>query len=330
MGKLTINLDATALGHSGCIKDLYYTVIGSLDEQGQSLGGYKELTTDPSLIYGVAVHKFIDVMYKTGGVYPTAMKAALQMFDLPKRESAKKKWLSDPIHLKTVCYNVWSNYVESESSFSLIELPSKDKPTPASEITFKIKYYEDEQFIVNICGTIDKIGKFSGGCYAIGDWKTSSTWDNVGYFTQYQLSRQLRMYKLALRLMTLAEPDSVIGKIGATKVGCFIDAIFLSTKPNDVKFERSEVFQISEQELDEFQLELDKTIQRLIVTIKSGYLAKEGILNGHCIKWQNATEKNFVKCIFWDCCRHGGNVEQVLLQRNFTQKQFDPLNYNEV
>jgi len=357
--KLVINLDSTALGHSACIKDLYLTVIGSLGENGLSEGGYKEKQASINLVYGVAVHKFIDIAIKTKGDLILARRAALDMFNGIATEAPGKykQWLHDEKHLNIVCINAWNDYILEEQNFDLVELvlpcwkckgqgyvgmdtpEFKPCPTckgekqflqPATEVTFSIKYYEDDNIIVNICGTIDKIGKFKNGCFAIGDWKTSSTWNTEEYFQQYELSRQLRMYSLALKLMAISNPDSILGRIGKTNVGCFIDAIFLDKEPNATKFIRSDVFVIKPHDLDAFQLTIDDQIKRLAQAIKTGYLPKEGIINGSCIKYQQATEKNFVKCLFWDCCRNPDNVAEALLARNFNRVQFDPLNYNEI
>src|SRR5208337_2053637 len=64
---------------------------------------------------------------------------------------------------------------------------------PATEISFKIPFYEDENLIVNLCGTIDMIGKFSCGCYTIGDWKNTTYWMEDEYLNQYAISKQLRI-----------------------------------------------------------------------------------------------------------------------------------------
>lgn len=347
MNKLIINLDATALGHSACIKDLYLTVVGELGDDGQSAGGYREKSTSASLVYGVAIHEYLNVCYKTRGDLSRATKAALKSFDVPKAAPGKSKdFLADTKHLTSVGYNIWNDYCLTDSSFSLLELElpcymCKGKgaigdtkimcPTclgansylqPASEVTFSIKYWEDESIIVNLCGTIDKIGKFHNGCYAIGDWKTTSAWDNNGYFQQYELSRQLRIYLLALRLMSHAHPDSTLGKIGAQQVGCFIDAIFLNAEANKTTVKRSDVFQISPNDLDAFQLTLDDKIQQLVKAIKTGYIPKEGILNGSCIK-------PYSKCAYWDICRTNDQVGRILLKQNFRQWSFNPLLYNE-
>jgi len=345
--KLTFNLDATALGHSACILDLYRTVIGSEDENGMSEGGYKPVRQGASMMYGIAVHKFVDLAFKSKGDLVMARRAAHKMFDkIPANDPPKgKDWLRDARHLDVTCFNLWNDFIMEDDKFQLIELVQPcwlckgegirfEKPCvvcngikntlqPASEITFSIKYYEDDYIIVNLCGTIDKVGKFKNGAYAIGDWKTTSAWDNIGYFQQYELSRQLRVYSLAFKLMSVMHPDSVLGTIGATGVSCFIDAIFLKKEPNDTKFERSEIFPIRPADLDAFQLTLDDKIRQLSQAIKTGYIPKEGILNGVCVK-------QYGKCAFWDCCRHPDNVSELLLKRNFKRVVFNPLKYNDI
>jgi hypothetical protein len=353
MSKININIDSTSLSHSTCILDFYGTVVGSLDDSGLSVGGYREKLSGPELVYGIGLHKFVDIAYKTGGNLQIARKQALKLFnDIPTKET-KKAYLRDPGHLTTVCYNLWTDYVMEEDNFQLLELDlpcwvckgtgvvADEQPCshcsgqktllqPATEVTFSIRYYEDDYIIVNLCGTIDKIGKFKNGCYAIGDWKTTSTWDNRGYFQQYELSRQLRMYSLALKLMAAIHPDSVLGQLGRTQVGCFIDAVFLDKDPNKTEFIRSDVIPIKPHELDAFQLTLDDKIKQLSQAIKTGYIPKEGIINGSCIKWQSVSEKNFVKCWRWDACKSPDNVAEVLLKRDFNRVTFDPLKYNEV
>jgi hypothetical protein len=347
--KLTINIDSTVLSKSGCIRDLYWTLLGDLDEQGQSTGGYKEKGAGPELVYGIGVHKFIDVAYKTGGNLVLARKKARELFDnIPTKDHPKKPWLRDGRHLDTVCMNVWNDFIAEDNAFQLLNLdlpcwlckgkgeecPScggkKIVEQPATEITFSIRYYEDDNIIVNLCGTIDKIGKFTNGPYAFGDWKTTGTWDNRGYFQQYELSRQLRMYKLALKLMAAMHPDSVLGTIGRSNPQCFIDAIFLDKDPNKIEVIRSDIISINDSDLDEFQMSLDNVIKRLSDTVKTGYIPREGIINGHCIKWQNVSEQNFVKCTFWDVCKSTEQVAKVLLKRDFQRVKHDPLNYNEI
>lgn len=332
--KITINLDSTVLGDSGCLLALNRKVIN----------GYTDPLPASNLIYGVAVHKFVDTMYKTKGDYRIAKEAALKAFDIPKIDNRKSAHLSDRNHMITVCFTLWESFVKEEKDFKLLELmlpcwnckgamevavgvpcPSCNAKgnilSPSTEVTFSIKYYEDEFIIVNLCGTIDRIGKIHNGCYCIRDWKTTSGWDTGNYFKQYELSRQLRMYRLALRLVSQMHPDSVLGKVGSTNVGCFIDAIFLKPAANDVKIISSDMIPIGDKEIDDFQMLLDDKIKEISQAVKTGYWPKQGILNGSC-------ERKYGKCPFWNCCNINDDIANVLLKRDFKQKPFDPLNYN--
>ncbi len=318
MNRIELNLDSTVLGTSGCILNLKRSVLGEIVD-GKATGGYREKLNGASMVYGIAVHKFVDTMYKTGGHYPTARAEAEKAFLIPKLESRKSAWLSDPKHLITTCFNLWTNYIEVEGSFDLLLLGEK----PATEITFSIPFYEDDVIKVNLCGTIDKVGKFKNGCYAIGDWKTTSQYDTDNYFTQYEMSRQLRIYTLACKLMAEREPESTLGRIGSTNMGAFIDAVFLKVKPNDTTVKRSDVFTYSDADVAAFRRTLEQKCMDISRAIQSDYFPKEGILNGSC-------EGKWGKCKFWNVCSHNDQVAEVLLKRDFIQWNFSPLNYNEV
>lgn len=348
---LEVNISGTALGTSSCILNFHRTVVD----------GYKEPIQDAKMVYGVAVHKYIDIMFKSGGHIPSARAEAIRVFDIPKNDSNKQPHLSDRNHMLTTCFGVWELYVKKDNDFEMIELMQdcwkcggggsilvtipntnelvgtnsmqnavcpvckgqKQFMQPASEVTFSIPYYKDDTIAVNLCGTLDRIGKIKNGCYAIPDWKTTSSWDTRSYFKTYELSRQLRIYVIALKLMVAKYPDSILGKIGKTNVGTFIDAIFIKPAANDNKYMRSDVHQYTDEQLAEFQLTLDDQCRRLSSAIKTGYLPKEGIANGSC-------ESRWGKCKFWNVCNASKQeVADVLLKRDFIQKKFNPLHYND-
>lgn len=307
--KIEVNIDSTSLGDSSCILKWHRRVVD----------GYSSKLMGDSMVYGIAVHKFIDMMYKTSGIYPKAMAAAKDLFlRLPTISNPKKPWLRDPNHLTTTCYTVWSTYVEQEASFDVLMLGEG----AATEQTFSIPIYEDDYIIVRLTGTIDTLGKFKNGVFAIRDWKTTSSWDNKGYMQQYEMSRQLRIYTLACKLMAKLHPESALGKIGATKMGAFIDAIFLNAEANKTTFQRSEVHQYSDTEIDEIQMMLEDQCRKLSHAVKTGYLPKEGIVNGTC-------DGKYGKCMYWHVCKSNPQVGALLLGRDFIQKPFNPLAYNE-
>lgn len=361
--KTIINLDSTALGNATCERALYLTVIGSIDPKtNQSEGGYKTLMP-ASAIYGVALHKYIDLMYKTRGRIDIARQGALISFNRPKLQPGKtQQWLDDEKHLLTVCYEVWENYCLKDDSYQLLQIPVKcwkcdghGQPVtkqedgsfialdmicdtcagkghidgPSTELTFKIPFYEDDYVIINLCGTIDKLGKFAGGIYSIGDWKSTSSWDKEKYLDQYKLNRQLRVYRLACKLEATRNPTSALGKIGNTNVGGFIDGIFLSAKPNDVNVMRSEVYQFDDNKIKKFENSLINACKDLSTMVKEETNGEmTGILNGACT---NVFGKEGIggKCKFWSVCANDGPVGDMLLARDFTRKIYEPLSFNE-
>lgn len=364
MPKLQLNIDSTSLSASGCMLRFIRTVCG--DPSKPNEGAYRSPVNSVNLNYGIAIHKFLDVMYKTGGHYPTAKDAAIGWFNnTPHIPIIKKPWMSDPKHLLTTMYMVWTEFVEKDGTFELLQLPGKcfwckgmgvgmietgvvsaegiketlpapcgkcfghgtDEHQPATEVTFSIPYYEDEFLSMNLCGTIDKVGKFTGGVYDIDDWKTTGhrsekPQERKEYFGQYELSRQLRMYTLACKIMARRHPESIMGQVGATRMGASITAIFLKPNANETMVERSDVFSYSDQQIEEFEETLQSFIKRLSMFIGSSYFPKEGILNGSC-------EGKWGRCDFWYACKSPDNIAQVLLNRDFKRVPFNPLAYND-
>jgi len=304
---LTINLSQSALGYHGCILELYRIAVQ----------GYHEVPSS-NIVYGEAVHKYRHVMYQTGGHIPTARVEAIKTFNQPKTENRKSSHLADQNHMLTTAFNFWELFVKKDTDLELLAIDGK----PASELSFSIPYYKDEFVDVNLCGTLDGLGKIKGGCYVIPDLKTTSAWDKKNYFGGYRMSRQLRLYRLALKLMSTMHPDSILGQVGATNIGARIDALFIKPSPNDNTYASSDVLPITNQEVEEFQRLLDYKIQELSRAVREQYFPKQGIINNSCIgKWG--------MCIFSNvCAANDPNVAEILLKRDFKQRNYNPLNYS--
>ena len=336
MEKVIVKLNASSLRYTTCMLQWHRIVVD----------GYKQPANPAALVYGVAVHKFIDVMYKTARP-DLARDAALKEFRKPKYDNRKSMHLSDEHHLIPTCLNLWDDYVKKDKDYSLVMLnqpcpwcggngmliPSGDLCThcacgiaelPASEVTFEIDYYEDDHIKVVLAGTIDGIGKITNGCYAIRDFKTTSSGDQDEYLDDYEMSTQLRFYVFSLVLMHRLHPESALGQIGGTRIGAFIDGVFLKPKLVNNEYVRSKVFQFSEEEMLEFELNLNEIAKKISRYIETGlWQQREGIVNGSC-------KSGYRKCDFWFPCHTGNKViSDTLLAKNFIRKTYDPLHHNE-
>ena len=306
-------LSSTAMGSTPCTLKLWRQVIQ----------GYREKEMPSRIVYGIAVHKFVDVMYQTGDM-GLAIAKAKEAFSLPKVDDKRSSHLSDERHMLCTCINLWTGFIAQDESFELLQVGGK----PLTEVTFSIPFYKDDFIEVFLEGTIDKLGQFKGGCFAVGDWKFTSSWDNVGYFEQFELSRQLRMYRLATILEARNNPDSTLGRIGATKCGVFIDGVFLKPDANAMVAKRSAVHMLGEKDMKEFEwmlyeycVALSLKVQKVMSRGEPLQFDKEGTMNGSC-------EGKWGKCSFWNVCKSPDNVAAVLLNRDFDIKPWNPSDYN--
>lgn len=311
MSKLQININASSLRDSACLLSWYRHIVE----------GYVEPTFTSKVIYGIAVHKFLDTMYQTGDM-KMARDAGLSSFRQEKVSDDKAPHMDDQNHFIWTCLDVWNNYAVCDGEYKIIQKPDGK---PATEVTFSILFYEDDVIRVNLCGTIDKIGKIVNGCWAIGDWKTTGTWNKDAYLDGYAMSSQLRFYVLSLKLMHRFFPDSQLGQIGGERVGAFIDGIFLKPKPIELVVKRSDVFQFKDEDLASFEKSLVKRIVQLSQAIHDGTVSlKEGILTNTC-------ERKYYKCPFYTVCSATNpQLAQMLLKKHFIQRPYDPLNRDKI
>lgn len=306
MNKLQININASSLPSSACMLSWYRTIVQ----------GYVEPRMNVKMVYGVAFHLYQHTMYQTGNM-TLAKDLALASFRQDKTSTDKDAdWYRDEGHFNWTCFDVWSNYAKMDSTFQLLLKPDGK---PATEVTFSIPYYEDAYIIVNLCGTIDKIGKIKGGGYAIGDWKTTASWDEKAYLRDYDMKSQLRFYLLSLKLMNRHFPESQLGKIGLGDTGAFIDGVFLKEKQLDLAVKRSDVFQFGK-DLELFERGLVRRIKQFSQAIQDGdVLLKEGIVLNTC-------ERKYFKCPFFQVCRaNNPAIEELVMTRDFVQRTYDPL-----
>lgn len=314
MAKLTININASSLRDSSCLLNWYRTIVD----------GYTEPRFNCKIVYGIALHKFLQLMYQTGDI-AKAKDEALKVFRQPKVQlETEPDWYLNEQHFMWACFDTWTNYAATDGEFQLFTNP---KGEPAVEQTFSILFYEDDTIRVNLCGTIDKIGRIKGGVNCIGDWKSTGTppYKQKEYLADFDMRSQLRFYILGLKLMNRHFPDSQLGTIGAGRLGAFIDAIFLTEKPADIKVKRSSMFLFTDDDIDAFEKSLMKRIVQLSHAIADGSVAlREGIVLNTC-------EKKYYKCSFFTVCRTGNpKLEEMLLKRNFVQREYDPLHRDKI
>lgn len=280
--------------------------------------GYKEKVNNAAAVYGLAFHKYIDTMYQTGGDMRLARAGAFELFRQPKMPH-QSDYMMDEKHLMSTCYRYWDDIIMKNSTMDILMLPD-DKP--ATEVTFRLPYMEDDDFIVNICGTIDRIGKIKGGCFVIRDFKTTGKYNVKEFLDNFRMSKQLRFYVMAIKLMAERYPDSIFAKIVQAPLGACIDGIFLKPSASDNVYQSSNVYLFGEKTIKEFRTVLDIKIRQLLNSLRLDFFPKEGIVTNYC--------NGEYQCSFWNVCGAPDEMAEVLLKRDFAQKPYDPLAFNKI
>lgn len=312
MPKRIIRVNASLLKQSTCFLRVYRL----------GIEGYKSPCQTNDIEFGSAGHLFLSEMAKSKGDLPASLCKARDYFkDTPMLINPQKKYLDD-LALSSACVQYWS-HLQREDTFKILV---DDKGEPAVEVTFDNKYYEDEQFEVRLQGTIDKIGKFDNGCFALGDYKfTSRPWGSdvkrkmEDYFKQHEMGCQLRFYLYNILLKAKNEPSELLSEITKRQVGCFIDAIF--TSPSEAaEFKRSRIFFFSLEDMQEFENMLKGFVMTLLTILKQDTIPpRHGVLNGACAG-------GYKPCQFIDVCNAPSEVaKQHVLKNNFKQEPYMPI-----
>lgn len=308
--KAILHLDASALVQSACGLRLKFILID----------GLREPRPFNDTLYGSAFHTFISKMAETKGNISEALTAAKKTFSLPCTIRKGKSHLTE-LHLMKTCLDYWEHAEKTDDFEILLNEDGK----PCVEIYFETIVFEDDELIIALCGTMDKLGKFKNGCYAIGDYKTHSLYGAVKFgipefFAKFALSTQTHFYLHNLYLKAKEQPDSLLGKIAQTQVGFFIDGVFLNAKEPTV-FARSDVMIPSKETLDEFTIMLDFQVEKLAKIWhhnRSFPLKKEGLINGACVDGKYL-------CKFWTICAACDNIARGhILRQNFIKKEYLP------
>lgn len=309
--KKIIRINASSLRRAACKLNWYRTVVQ----------GYKKGNTTNTMEFGSAIHVFCHQMFLTSGDIGVAMHAAKNYFERTPMIVEKQKKYLNVVHLMKILPDLWSWY-QDKGDFDVL-MTGDNKP--AVEITFSNLYYEDEEVAIYLEGTIDKLGKFKGqyGAYAIGDWKSTSSWNVNEYLSGYELSTQLRFYFFNLKLYAQLNPDSQIATICKLPVGAFVDGIFLNGEAK-TQFERSSIFFFKQADIDEFRKILDAFIFSMLPYIKSETLPdREGMINFACTA-------QYGKCDFFNVCAAPDDISRdFLLKDGFVQTEYTPLRNSE-
>ena len=312
--KLRYRIDASSLVQSACL----------LRWKRIMMQGYCDKVPWNDTWYGSCFHRFCSVMAETKNNFGEATLAAQSMFDRPLQIRPNKKHLTAQ-HLIKTCHDFFLHFAPKDS-FELMYINDK----PLVEVEFENEVYEDDEIIISLVGTIDKIGKILNGAYCIGDYKTHSLFSvskdpkYTGYeiqefFKKFELSLQLRFYLYNLKLKAKKFPDTELARICEGNVGVFIDGVFMSTKEPTL-FKRSDVFTFKDWQLNQLEQLITQKVEQVKFLHKNPkYSTMDGIITGACVDGR-------FPCMFHKVCACGDEtISNILLTNDYNKREYNPL-----
>jgi hypothetical protein len=310
MSKIILNVDASALKESGCVRRFYWSVVK----------GYRAPLQTNDVEFGSAFHEFVKVMRFNPGRYDLAVAAATKRYSVPMDIKPEKSYMTVN-YLLNVCLLWYENYDKQDSFVTVVEPVSK---RPMVEAKFSVPYLITPELEVNLCGTIDDVCKHKHGTYALRDYKTTSVWKKEQYLSGYALSPQLMFYRMILKKYADLYPDSIFAEINKVGLCCFIDGVFLAGAKAPPTFARSEMFNFPAAQMEEFECLVSKKIDELVYYVLNNKVPQRtGMLNGSC-------QTVYGDCKFFAPCRQIDDIStQHLLNRYFIQKPYNPLKFGD-
>ena len=310
--KTILKLNASALLKGRCNLRLKRTVVE----------GYSEAQPYNDTLYGSAFHEFIRSMYVDKD-FAKAILSAQKILQQPCQIRQGKQHLNEN-HLIKTCIDYWG-YHQKEGKFDVFCL----NDSPMTELYFENKFYEDDDYIVYLVGTIDSFGKIQNGIYCIRDFKTHSLW-SVGkngskmqqelidkFLSKFYMSLQLRFYAYNLKLYAKQFPNTDFATICERPIGMFIEGVFLSSQQPTL-FARSDIWTLKSNEEDELYVLLLERVINFIDYLKSNVKLRDGIIIGAC------SDGTFPCEFYHVCAANNESLSQLLLNKSFIQKPYEP------
>lgn len=145
-----------------------------------------------------------------------------------------------------------------------IATPYKDYVEHKFHVYWRNVVYNDVQYDIYVCGTMDVVTMFSDGAIQIVDWKTTRRWKQSEVFATYRVSVQMKFYLWAAIKFGPAIFDmSVANETRRGNVFLRIGAVMLSAKPPT--WVMSPPIQFTLDELDEFEARLSEHLAQVIL-----------------------------------------------------------------
>jgi hypothetical protein len=313
--KIAIYFDASSLKDSSCFRKFWRIVVEGWRRKGELKGNHP-------MAFGSAIHKYLETVYK-GGTHKAGLQAA---FDYYKPWQATLNMT--PYEFRTVgnllkiCDRYPTRFLGGKE-FDEIKLdfvPQKDKDgKPLVEYRFQIKIWENDKYVLYLCGTIDLVCEYQGYSNLIVDHKSSaSRVEREKFFNDYDWNIQTMLYSKVWREATGLDyyPPVMINGIFVKKptLKAEKDGIF-----DGVEFDRSAIITYDDERMERFTTWLNSRIKTIIYYLETPS--------------DNPTENYDMAacwgCSFFNVCKLPTRFHLGALEQGWERVTYNPLHFRD-
>lgn len=314
MEKIPIYFDASALKDSSCFKKFWLHVVESWKPIGGGHGDYR-------MAFGSAIHKFNENHYK-GGDRKRGMQQALDYYTPWNTNLNITQWeFRTSSNLLKICQKYHDRFANDPSDFKpLIDKDGKKQV----EYKFQIKIWENEKYILYLCGTIDLICSYEGYPILLVDHKSTSSKNDQYFFKDYDWNIQTMLYSKVWREANNLDyyPPVLINGIFCKKPTkkAMDDGIF-----DGVEFDRSAPIQYDDDRMARFTEWINSRIKSIIY-----YLQNEGNPNINPLEnYDMSACRKFGLCEYFDVCKLPTEMQRGALEGGFEIHKYNPLRFRD-
>jgi hypothetical protein len=320
--KIEINIDASCLkDSSACLRKFYWSVVK---------GYTASLQPQTKLEYGTAFHKFLEHYYGTPEVSTEDCIKKAEIYYSQFVKYIGEDDFRTQFHLSSSLREYVEKYPRDFDNISGCRGRTEQK--------FKVPYWQNDRYIIYLCGTMDIPECDYLGQKVIVDHKTGNLFwsDKPGslqrsleiYFLEYDMGIQTMFYSwmdnyIKRRLLKL--PDKFLPVV--------INGIFIKS-PTKKKLEkgefdgvalaRSRPLEYDNEQMGQFEKWLTRILAKVTQTSRQAVVAgnEQGFVEDYNLA---VCSSRWGLCKYFNVCSRSASLHNQILSANFVTKDYQPL-----
>lgn len=302
-----IFIDASSLKQISCWRKFYRNSILGLVHKDTIKSDYK-------MAFGSAFHIFIKNFY-SGVPLKESIKEAEEYYAVYNEQIPETEWRTS-YHLVSSCLHYANTF--PDRNLDELKFDKNSEGVTLAEQTFAVPHWQNSNYVMILCGTIDGYGSW-GGEKCIIDNKTTADQTDF-YFFQYEWEIQMMFYSYM---------DNMIHRRGDKYLPVVINGIFLK-KPTQkaakedifdgCKIGRSGLISFTVEQMQEFEVWLFSNLTKVKIALENNLETLENSYNMAACK-----EMYGSFCKYFQICKASPSLQKQVLENYYVTKPYEPL-----